>query len=101
MSGENKNMGKLTVNKLKAMKPGTIFAMGEIVDNENGINMAGTGNLLHWVAARGGIHDWAIYCSLIDMDCEGVRRCGDKVTLESHIKKLVPCDDAAFKMYRH
>ena len=35
----------LTLKKLKEMKPDTIFAKGEIVDNENGINMTRSGRL--------------------------------------------------------
>ena len=91
----------LTLKKLKEIKSGTIFAKGEIVDSPYGINMANTGALLKWVAVRGGIHDWAIYCQLAHNSYEYIRSQGDKVHSEENIKKLVPCDDEVFKMYRH
>jgi hypothetical protein len=94
----------LTIKDLKEMQPSTIFAQGEIEDSPNGINMAGTGKIMKWVAVRGGIPDWAIYSDnpYNPMNSfEGVKDLGDKVTGEANIKKLVPCDDEAFKMYRY
>ncbi|OGY24255.1 MAG: hypothetical protein A2Y57_04190 [Candidatus Woykebacteria bacterium RBG_13_40_7b] len=94
----------LTLKELKEMEPDTIFAQGEIKDSPAGINMAGTGKVMKWVAVRGGIEDWAIYCDnpfQPQLSYEGVRDYGDKLKMEEHIKKLVPCDDEAFKMYRY
>lgn len=91
----------LTLEALKAMEPETIFASGTTIDGPEGLNMARTGKLLRWVAIRGGIHDWAIYAHFADLPAEEVARIGDKVSTESHIKRLVPCDDAAFEMYRY
>ncbi len=91
----------LTLEKLKAMQPNTIFASGVIVDNEKGINMTRSGKLLKWVAVRGGIWDWAIYCHWADKSWRWIKDSGDKVRFGNHIKKLVPCDDEAFKMYRY
>lgn len=96
----------LTLQQLKDMKPDTIFAKGELVDDPDGINLARTGNKVRWVAVRGGIHDWAIYAQNphygeLNYDFDWVRRHGDKVTSEANIKKLVPCDDEAFAMYRY
>lgn len=45
----------LTLQMLKDMPMGTIFAQG----NDEGTK---------WVAVRGGIHDWAIYCGLGDVE---------------------------------
>jgi hypothetical protein len=57
----------LTVEKLKAMNDGDIFAQGTIVDSPEGINMTRTEKMLDWVACRGqGYHDWAIYCTFSD-----------------------------------
>ena len=89
----------LTLEKLKEMKPG-IFATGTANDEPNGFFMANTSKQLRWVAVRGNIHDWAIYCHFVDKDTEWIKRQGDKVSQEKHIKELVPCDDEAFKMYR-
>ncbi len=86
------------------MAPDTIFAQGEVRDNPEGVNMANTGQSLMWVAVRGGIYDWAIYIDnpYIPLGSySGVRSNGDKVTNEENIKKLVPCDDDAFAMYRY
>ena len=91
----------LTIVKLKEMKPNTIFLSGMSIDSPEGINMDRSGKMLHWVAIRGGIHDWAIYCGLQDWSKELVASNGNKVTFEETIKRLVPCDEEAFKMYRY
>jgi hypothetical protein len=91
----------LTLEQLKAMPERTIFATGVTTDTPDGLFMANTGRELRWVAERGGIHDWTIYCHFSEYDAEWVRRHGDKVFSENHIRKLVPCDDEAFAMYRY
>jgi len=91
----------LILKQLKEMKPSTIFLKGEIIDSPDGINMENSGNQLKWVACRGGIHDWAIYCDSCDKTWEEIKSYGNKVTGEENIKRLVPCDDEAFKMYRY
>ena len=90
----------LTIEKLKEMAEGT-FATGVATDNPEGINMANTNKDLRWVAVRGGIHDWDIYCHCANRSVEWIERHGDKVNRESHIRKLVECDDEAFNMYRY
>ena len=82
------------------MKPG-IFASGTANDSPNGLFMANTNRELRWVAVRGGIHDWAIYCHFSDKDQEWIARFGDKVRNEENIKNLVPCTNEAFGMYRY
>jgi len=92
----------LTLKMLKEMAPHTIIATGCMEDNPLGLYMAGTGRMLRWVAVRGGIHDWAIYAHFAsDHTVDDVRREGDKVIMENNIKRLVPCDDEAFAMYRY
>jgi len=91
----------LTIEKLKAMKPETIFAQGTSNDSPDGLFMANTNRQLRWVAVRGDIHDWTIYCHFAEKDWEWIKRQGDKVGMESNIKLLVPCDDEAFAMYRY
>ncbi len=93
---------KLTLKQLKEMKPG-IFAKGQVEDNPMGANMANTGNLMKWVAVRGDIHDWAIYCDnpySPQFDYEGVAESGDKIHNREIVKRLVPCDKEALEMYR-
>jgi len=82
---------------LEEMKPG-IFASGCTTDDSEGINMSNSGKPLRWVAVRGGIPDWTIYIG--EATLLEVAHGGDKVISENNIKKLVPCDDEAFNMYR-
>ncbi len=90
----------LTLEKLKEMDPHEVIDKGEIIDNSDGINVSNSGRMLKWVAVRGGIHDWTIYCGTEDHSYEGIRKFGNKITEEQNIQKLVPCDEEAFKMYR-
>ena len=88
-------MEKLTIDKLKEMKAGTIFATGtgtypELTEQE-----------VRWVACRGGMHDWCIYYAETDKSNLWIQKQGDKCFTESVIKRLVPCDDEAFEMYRY
>ncbi len=93
-------MRELTLEQLKEMGPG-IFAQGEIEDSPEGINMMNTGKLLRWVAVRGGIWDWAIYCHFANKSFSWIRNHGDKVHHDRNIKKLISCNEKAFAMYRH
>ena len=91
----------LTIEKLKEMQPDTIFASGIEFDDIAGINATGSGQELRWVAVRGGIWDWAIYYHESSHTNEWIKSYGDKVYAERTIRKLVECDDEAFKMYRY
>lgn len=97
---EEKITKKLTLQDLKEMRPG-VFAKGETIDSSLCISMTYSGRLLKWVASRGGIHDWAIYCHFAENSWQRVKEVGYKMYDEKHIKKLVPCDDEAFEMYRY
>jgi hypothetical protein len=90
----------LTLQQLKDMPSHTVFAHGETVNSPEGINMSNDGRTLHWVAKRGEIHDWAIYIGIASWSDELIKTNGDKVTGADNIKKLVPCDDEAYEMYR-
>lgn len=91
----------LTLQMLKEMMPDTIFATGTMNDSEDGLFMNGSNRELRWVAVRGGIHDWCIYCHHAEYDVEYIKRHGDKVCDKRNIKRVVECDDEAFKMYRY
>lgn len=88
-------MTELTIQQLKDMKPNERFATG-----------TGTFPELHekevrWVAVRGGsMHDWTIYYHYSHRQIEYVARYGDKCFTKSIIKRLVPCSDEAYKLYR-
>lgn len=85
----------LTLKDLKEMKPGVIFATGtgtypELIDKE-----------IRWVAKRGdGYHDWTIYYLLIEHTELSVEQQGLKCFTKSVIKRLVPCTDEAYSLYR-
>ena len=84
------------------MKPG-IFVQGLTIDSPKGINIANTGKVIKWVAVRGNIYDWAIYTDnpfIPQVSFFGVRDWGDKLHNREAVKKLVPCDEEALKMYR-
>lgn len=92
----------LTIEKLKAMPDHAFFATGTIPDNADGLNMTGSGDELRWVAVRGtGYHDWAIYVRNVAFNIYWIAESGDKVHSAENIKKLVPCDDESYAMYRH
>lgn len=90
----------LTLQMLKDMPEQTVFATGTMLDVEGGLFMSNTKKELRWVAVRGRVHDWTIYCHFADHDVEWIKNHGDKVCFDSHIRKLVECDDEAFGMYR-
>ena len=77
------------------------FAKGEIIDSPDGVNITNSGMLLKWVAVRGGIYDWAIYCHFAYHSWDFVKSQGNKVIMEKNIKELVKCDNEAFSMYRY
>ena len=85
----------LTLQKLKDMKP------GELIGTGTGTYPRVVGCEIKWAAVRGkGYHDWAIYCLTPDRSIEDIKKVGDKIFTESVIKRLIPCDDEAWKMYR-
>ncbi len=92
----------LTVQMLQDMPPETVFASGTIENSPDGLFMVNNniGKSLMWAAKRGRIHDWAIYCYWANSGLDFVLSNGDKIINESNIKKLVPCDSEALKMYR-
>lgn len=92
----------LTLDKLKSMEPEAIIATGTIQNHPDGLYMTNEniGKELLWVAKRGYYHDWAIYCHWADSSMDYVLTNGDKITTDSNIKKLVPCDEEALRMYR-
>lgn len=118
----------LTLEQLKAMKPNAIFASGigyiehPWFNNARPVSEGGTlepdgrSTKVKWVAVRGFIHDWAIYHSMdanitqadyfdnpehLDASLDRIVRVGAKLHKDEDIKRFVPCDDEAFKMYRY
>lgn len=82
---------------------GVVIATGIVQNNEGGVYMTDfrKNDDLRWVAKVGsGYADWAIYIHWAEHSLEWVLQNGDKVTTQAYIKKLVPCDDEALKLYR-
>lgn len=117
----------LTLQMLKDMEPETIIAQGidsiihpwfndaKSVEEGGTLNKDGKSTNVKWIAVRGGYHDWAIYHSLdanfihadflddpahLDVSYYRILKSGAKLRWEEEIRRLVPCDDEAFKMYR-
>lgn len=90
----------LTKAQLEAMPAETIFASGSFRDSIQEVNVHGTGQIFRWVACRGNIPDWAIYYGPGDWALPRLQKEGDKLFFERHIKRLVPCDDLAYALYR-
>lgn len=57
--------------------------------------------MLRWIAKRGNYHDWTIYLHWADKSWEWIEEAGDKPMSEVYIRRLVPCTDEAFAMFRH
>ncbi len=96
-------MLKLTLDDLKKMDSGTIFAHGAMQDSPLGLSYNDTGNLLTWVAKRGdGFYDWAIYCHWYkpNQDLMEVAKNGDKLHNLDNVQRLVPCTPEALELYR-
>lgn len=86
---------KITKEQLMEMNSGEVFATGtgtypEIISHE-----------IRWVAVRGeGFHDWCIYYGYENMPKQNIVERGDKIFYEEVIKRLVPCTDEAWGLYR-
>jgi len=89
-------MKELTIQQLRDMKPRTIINTGtgtypEVVNYE-----------IRWVAISGlGYYDWTIYFLESNNSVEQIIKYGDKMYIKSMIKRLVPCTDEAFSIYRY
>jgi len=91
----------LTLKQFNQIEPGKTLAFGTIPNSPEGLFMTSTGGELKWVAKKGWANDWTIYCHWSYNSEEWIRRQGDKVCNENHIRKLVQCSDDAFAMYRY
>lgn len=92
----------LTLKEFKAIPFSTVFATGVIRNAPDGLYMTDSniGEELRWVAKKGMIDDWAIYCHWAYHDAEWIRDRGDKVYSDENIKRCVPCEDEVLKLYR-
>ena len=90
----------LTKKEFDKLTPGEIFATGVQPNSPEGLFMTRDGGNLRWVATKGYGNDWACYCQYELMAVEDVKKYGDKLHNEQHIKLCVPCEEEVFKLYR-
>ena len=93
----------ITKEQFDKISDGDVFVKGEVENSPLGIYMTNSnkGKMLKWVAKKGYANDWCVYCHWSEQGWDYVITNGDKVTSESNIRKLVPCIDEVFKLYRY
>lgn len=92
---------KLTKETIEQALPNSIIYKGETTDDENGLNMTGSGKVLKFVVCRGGIADWCIYTHFSDRTFEQIAHLGDKPHSREQIANIVEFDNEVWTMYRH
>lgn len=92
-------MTTITLKKFLAFEHRQVFAHGMSVDSPEGLHMTGSGKTLYWVAVKGAIDDWALYCGLED-NIEQLRMYGDKVHDDRNITRVISVSPAVLKLYR-
>ena len=90
-----------TIDEFKQLNHNEMFDTGVLPNSPKGLFMTDTGGFLRWVAVKGRIDDWSVYCHWDDKPPSWIEQHGDKVCSEKHIKMCVPCDDEVFKLYRY
>lgn len=91
----------MTLDEFKALPFDEVFATGILPNSPDGIFMTNDGGKLRWVAKKGRINDWAVYCHWDYKSEEYVKTNGDKLFEETHIQRCVPCTEEVMKLYRH
>lgn len=91
---------KLTTQALTAAKPHSIIHSGEILDNEEGMNMSGSGDMLRYVVVAGEIGDWAVYCHFAERSEDWIKMNGDKVCWKDNLKMILDFNEEVWKKYR-
>lgn len=90
----------LTKKEFDKLPNGEVFATGVQPNSPEGIFMNRDGGEIRWVATKGDINDWTIYCHWESSTVEWIKNLGDKIHNPAHIKLCVPCEDEVFKLYR-
>jgi hypothetical protein len=91
----------ITLKEFKELPFGEVFSTGILPNSPEGIFMTNTGGNLRWVAKKGEINDWVVYCHWEDKTVEWIAQHGDKVQNTENIKRCVQCEDDVLKLYRH
>ena len=81
------------------IKPQQIFASGSAPDSPEGLHMTGSGKTLHWVAVKGCMQDWAMYCEWVE-DPWYIKNNGQKVYDKQNIQNVIRVDQRVMDQYR-
>ena len=92
----------MTIEEYNLIPNNSIIAKGVIPNSPEGIFMTEhrKGDNLIWIAKKSYYGEWAIYVHWEDNGEEYVLNYGDKLYSPPDIKKLIPCDDEVFNLYR-
>lgn len=93
----------ITLEEFKQIPAGSILAKGELENSPRGIYMTDTrvGDMLKWVAKKGQVDDWAVYCHWSESGYDFVLTNGDKIFDKANIMKCLQVDDEVMKLYRY
>lgn len=92
-------MKKITKTKYEKIEPDTVFASGESVDNEKGLNATGTSREIHWVAVKGEDKKWAVYYAFSSGE-RFIRNYGEKLRDLSSLPNVLEVDSTVLSLYR-
>lgn len=100
-------MKPLTLQEFSQIPNGQIFRSGVCFNTPGELYMTNERLMdkLIWVAKKGEVEDWAVYCLWYENKegsevCNMVARFGQKVHGAEAIQFAVPCTDEVFSLYR-
>lgn len=91
----------LTISDFNNINDGSVFSSEVVIDRPEGIVINNSGKSLRWVAKKGRIGDWALYIDSSEYSVHWIATYGQKIKDESIIRKILPCTDDVFKLYRY
>lgn len=92
--------GEMTIEEFREIPAGEIFRV-VTTKYHTVVRVKGEWPTLTFVCKKGhGYDDWAIYCHFPERGVDWIATNGDKVTMESNIRAIFPCDDEVYKLYR-
>jgi hypothetical protein len=93
----------LTKEEFDKIPHGACFRELVLPNDTTGIFMTDhrLGDDLRCIAVKGHGNDWAIYTHWAEMNAEFIRLRGNKVHTEPNIRRVVPCTDEVFNLYRY
>jgi len=92
-------MKTITDEMFKKAEHNTIFATGYAEDTAEELNLWQEGLLYRWVAVKGTVDDWAVYCDYTCRTDEFIKHLGNKVP-EASVRNIIRVSDELFERYR-